>query len=668
MTKRQLNPLTLIFVSFFLLYVAVGFVLRAVLTIQVCSTDPIGWLNALRVMGVGTLGDCGMAIMLSTPLLVLALGMGKWKYHRNISIAIASLLWLALGYVSMFHTALNEYGGGAPLIARILLGWKALSFTLRAALPSWRDNWRKVTMFVTWGVYVFLTLFLAVGEYVFWDEFAARFNFIAVDYLIYTNEVVGNIVESYNMVPIVAIPLAITVLYIWMWQRRYSFVTSGFSADGIKVRDIIILVVCGYGVAGMQADLTSDNSHVEQLEQNGAYDFVRAFFNNTIDYEKYYPLLREDECRRVWSETVVPAQTADTVAATRPNIILITVESLSANFLKRFGNDRHLTPTLDSLARAGMSFDNLYANGNRTVRGLEALSLCLPPAAGESVIKRPDNDMHGKSVGAMLDSIGYEAMFVYGGDSYFDNMGSFFANNGYKVVDRKDIPADSIRFANIWGVCDEDLFNHTLRLMDARSEGSAPVFAHLMTTSNHRPYTYPEGRVPGSPKTRDGAVAYTDVAIGEFMRRAATRPWFGNTIFVIVADHCASSAGKTELPIDGYHIPSIVYAPGRIDPRTVNTLCSQIDILPTLFAMVGLPQPPGAGANIFSPAYSPRSFMATYQDLGYRTADRLTVLSPVRRVRQYAIDATGAETLLATPDTPADVRAATAIYQLTNTK
>ena len=111
-----------------------------------------------------------------------------------------------------------------------------------------------------------------------------------------------------------------------------------------------------------------------------------------------------------------------------------------------------------------------------------------------------------------------------------------------------------------------------------------------MTTSNHRPYTYPSGRikVDGDPNTREAAVKYTDYAIGKFINDARKKAWFQNTVFVVIADHCASSAGKTSLPIDRYHIPCLIYAPAILQPRKIETICSQIDVMPTLLSLLKL--------------------------------------------------------------------------------
>ena len=214
---------------------------------------------------------------------------------------------------------------------------------------------------------------------------------------------------------------------------------------------------------------------------------------------------------------------------------------------------------LDEFAAQGLRFSNVYATGTRTVRGLEALSVGTPPIPGQAIVRRPNND-HLISIGQFLALQGFAPYFIYGGFGYFDNMNAFFGGNDYKVIDRTDIPMSSVVFENVWGVADETLFATVLRVLDEPVARSQRVFAHVMTTSNHRPFTYPDGRIDiPSPGGREGAVKCTDFAIGEFIDQARTRPWFKDTLFVIVADHCAAVAGNAKLPIAGYRIPLIFF-------------------------------------------------------------------------------------------------------------
>jgi phosphoglycerol transferase MdoB-like AlkP superfamily enzyme len=330
------------------------------------------------------------------------------------------------------------------------------------------------------------------------------------------------------------------------------------------------------------------------------------------------------------------------------HVVLITVESLSAEFLGSYGSRQGLTPRLDELARQGLVFDRVLATGTRTVRGLEALSLGTPPVPGQAIVRRPSNE-HLSTIGELLEHLGFATYFAYGGYGYFDNMNAYFAGNDYVTRDRTDFPKESVIFENVWGVADEVLFSNALVQLDQAGKNDKRFFMHIMTTSNHRPYTYPDGRIDiPSPGGREGAVKYTDFAIGQFIEQARRHPWFDDTLFVIVADHCASVSGKTELPVAKYRIPLIFYGPAIVKPGHVARLISQIDVPPTLFDVLGVE----GDDHFFGKAVSEqlglheRAFVSNYQSLGYYKQDILTVLKPKRKIESFKIDP---KTLEATP-------------------
>jgi phosphoglycerol transferase MdoB-like AlkP superfamily enzyme len=193
-------------------------------------------------------------------------------------------------------------------------------------------------------------------------------------------------------------------------------------------------------------------------------------------------------------------------------------------------------------------------------------------------------------------------------------------------------------------VADEFLFDNTLTQLDRVHASGKPFLAQIMTTSNHRPYTYPDGRIDiPSPGRREGGVKYTDYAIGRFIDQARTKPWFADTLFVIVADHCASAAGRTKLPVPGYHIPLILYAPALLKPGHNDRVISQIDIPPTLIDVMGLQGDEHFfGTSVFEQgAHVPRAFISNYQELGYLKNNRLVVLGPKQRSEVFSIAADG---------------------------
>ncbi|WP_315318680.1 LTA synthase family protein [Segatella oris] len=674
------NPIYLIGTRFLKLYIIIGLILRIILMHATPGDASFSLGEIVRLLSIGIVSDFCMAILLVLPLLIIYLGLNERKYHRIIGWMIEILLIVSFVYVLFFHTIFHEYGGGAPTIARIFLGWKLFSFSMRFFFPKIRETWRRVSLYLTWAVYVFLFLCVTAGEYIFWGEFGVRYNFIAVDYLVYTHEVIGNIMESYAIIPMIGMTLLLTVGIIFLQLRHYRFnITKLYGVKMLIIHLFLyaVLATSAYFILWETHSLKSDNQYVTQLEQNGACDFVIAFQSNKLAYDQFYAMLPKQECISMYRQLSGlnkdgKKNIGDSLAANRPNIVLITVESLSADFLTRYGNKQNLTPRLDRLMQESLVFDSLFAAGNRTVRGLEALSLCLPPSAGESIIKRKANRMGNLSVGSVLSRLGYKSQFIYGGDSYFDNMGDFFSHNGYEVIDRKNIPDNQVTFANIWGVCDEDIFRKSLQVFDTNNKSGHPFFAQIMTTSNHRPYTYPAGKIKvnGDPNTREAAVKYTDYAIGKFIDDAKKKVWFKNTVFIVIADHCASSAGKTSLPIDRYHIPCLVYAPEIIQQGKIEKICSQIDLMPTVLSLLNLRSSVSfTGQDILAPTYHPRAFMATYQDLGYMEGNRLTVLSPVRNVQQYTLRPLQDGTYDEQPARKTDeklVRKAQAYYQYTN--
>lgn len=516
-------------------------------------------------------------------------------------------------------------------------------------------KWHKYILFGIFFVFTFLALFNAIAEWFFWDEFNTRFNFIAVDYLVYTNEVIGNIRQSYPIEWIIVAIGLVAIAITFLVQGKINQVHQNESLP-LKQRSKMVivysvcLVIAGFFVTHKHHRF-SENAYVNELAGNGLFELFAAYRNNELNYGQFYAGIDNERAFSLVHQMIQTPESSFTPAASQGierkitneagekklNVVLISVESFSADFMAAFGNKKGITPFLDSLAQHSLLFTNLYATGTRTVRGLEALSLCVPPTPGQSIVRRPNNE-NLFSLGKVFREKGYESKYIYGGYGYFDNMNYFFGNNGYTVVDRSAINDEDIDYENVWGVADENLFE--LALSEIDKSQNTNVFAHIMTTSNHRPYTYPEGRIDiPSHTSRQGAVKYTDYSIGKFIKDASGKSWFRNTVFVIVADHCASSAGKTELPINKYHIPMLIYSPGNIMPGKMDRLMSQIDVGPTLLGLLNFSYTSKFyGYDIFrlEPGRE-RAFISTYQSLGYIKGDRLVILSPQLKVETFLV-------------------------------
>jgi phosphoglycerol transferase MdoB-like AlkP superfamily enzyme len=577
-----------------------------------------------------------LALALRTGLEQAPLSLWPGLFLRGIWFDVAALAWL---------------------IAPVLL-WAAI-WPARWRNTRWQGGLRLALFFLMAAV----LLFGALSEWTFWEEFATRFNFIAVDYLIYTHEVLGNIAESYPLKALFSGIVALAALLTWLFRGRIRAAHPPISQARWRLIYAALAFLLPWGswyLADIDQMQFSGNAYANELSGNGLMTLTAAFRRNELDYERFYATMPPAQAARILGELGVEREPLSKALNPDPdeneafspqrlplkypprNVVLISVESLSASFLGSFGNRSGLTPRLDELAKEGFLFTRLYATGTRTVRGLEALSLGTPPIPGQSIVRRPGNE-HLATVGEVLRRQGYETLFLYGGYGYFDNMNAYFAGNDYRVVDRADFPKESVGFGNVWGVADEFLFDNSLVQLDKTHAAGKPFLAQIMTTSNHRPYTYPDGRIDiPSPGGRNGGVKYTDYAIGHFIDQARKKPWFAETLFVIVADHCAAAAGKTKLPVPGYHIPLIFYAPAMLKGGRDDRLASQIDVPPTLLDMMGLPGDDHFfGQSLFEERNNRRAFISNYQELGYLKDDKLIVLGPKQRVDTFRIDANG---------------------------
>lgn len=659
------------------LALTVGAILRVVLLFNEQTTDISFTLwEWIKIFLFGAVNDLCIATLGCLFMWLFLASITERKYRKPWGYLLLGLLVAALCYILFFNSIFHQYSGAARRIATAVIAYWTATFALRLFLPAIRPYWSRIWFVVVTAIYVGAILFNGVSEYFFWSEFGVRYNFIAVDYLVYTHEVVGNIMESYPILPIAGVLLVVTLLMRQLLFGRFHRIEQVVGDHRWRIGSLAIYlpaVALALGVLTFNLRFqSSENVYANELQANGLQRFYDAFVKNELAYDRFYLTQPQEEnhayLRSIYQEEqVVGRPIRSEGEELRRNIVLITIESMSADYMARFGNTEQLTPTLDSLYTAGLAFDRLYATGNRTVRGLEAVSLSLPPCPGQSIIKRPDNTRY-ETIGELLAKKGYEVLYFYGGNAYFDNMASFFGGNGYRIVDQPTYTPDEITFANIWGVCDEDAYRKVIRTL-GEMKSDQPFFAHIMSVSNHRPFTYPAGKVSISPeiKSRKGGVMYSDYALGEFFRAAAKEPWFANTIFLVTADHCASSAGSTELPLEKYHIPAVILAPNLIVPEVEERTVSQIDLMPTLLSLLNFNyESPFYGRSVREEGFVERAFVATYQDLGYIEGDVLTVLSPVRRVEQYRIRPTDENPHhtepLATPDEE-QIRHAIAYYQ-----
>jgi phosphoglycerol transferase MdoB-like AlkP superfamily enzyme len=539
-----------------------------------------------------------------------------------------------------------------------LLTWMLL-FPERWVLTRWYRLLFLAGTFLFW----FLQVFLLFVEFFFFDEFKSRFNTVAVDYLWYPQEVFVNIWESYHVGIVVAICLVMAVgwllmahwLFGHMWERRFDARARFFHFAAAIALALGLARTFPLKAANVSADRT-----LNEIANNGVLSFGVAAQTRHLDFAAFYKTLPKAEAyertRRLLTETnsqfvqagqSIRREVSGDPSRPRLNVVIFLEESLGSEFWGCLGRKDSLTPEMDKLAlEEGLLFTNLYACGNRTVRGMEGVLSSMPPLPGDSIVRRDRSD-NVETVARVLKRDGYASVFLYGGRGFFDNMRSYAVRNGYdRFIEQKHFSKPT--FTTGWGVCDEDIFERAIQEFREMAKTGQPFFATILSVSNHRPYTYPKGRIPEDPdkKWRTHAVKYSDYALGKFFREAKHEAFWTNTIFAVVADHGARVYGKQSIPIKSYEIPLVILGPAAVKaPARIGQLGCSLDVSPTLLGLLGRPyQTMFFGRDLLkSQSSEGRAWLNHNRDIGMLTQDRMVVLGLLQAVEFYQGDPRRAE-------------------------
>lgn len=606
-----------------------------------------------------------------TPLALLAAVLLGLSLLTRAALVVTHGAWHGARLPEFFHA----FATGTVydiLVALWLMLPLAVYLTL--ASPRWLGRrWHRPLVLGGSVLAVAGALFVAAAEVIFFAEFDGRFNFVAVDYLIYPTEVMSNIWESYPTGWLLgAIALAAGTI---VFLARRSLRTSLTAATTRRAR---LWFAASYGVALAALSLVvspklahvSEDRALNEVASNGYYAFWQAFRGQGTSYDALYAkrgagaLLPRIHSLLADAETppaaFAPRSTFRHVAATQParrlNVVVVLEESLGSQFIGALHTDGtpSLTPHFDSLAAEGTLLTRAYSTGNRTIRALEATTSSLPPLPGISVVRRPES-VELFTLPALLRSRGYATEFIYGGRALFDGMGSYMRNNGMeRVVEESDYPSGL--FTTAWGVADEAIFDKALSEMDSLHATGHPFYTLVLTVSNHRPYTYPAGRIAADPEARKrvNVVQYADWALGRFMREARRHAFFDSTVFVLMGDHGPRVYGAAEIPLPSYSVPVLFYAPGILPAGArVSDLASSMDVPPTVLGLLG-----GGydskffGRDVLSPyKRSGLAVMTHNNEIALMRGERIAVLGLRGTTTVYAVDsARSALRRIAAPD------------------
>ena len=488
----------------------------------------------------------------------------------------------------------------------------------------------------------------------FINQYDVRPNRLYIEYLDYPQEVFSMLVHGHLFAMLSTLLLAsLTSVYSYrLLCRAFTQPQSLKKASNLPIL-LAALIICLFAARGtlnhrpLNPALVyfSQDSLVNSLVLNSTYSVAFALKNmgneksasnlyGTMLRQQIIDTVKKASYRKQFVAGNIPtlAHNKPFVSGVKKNLVIILEESLGARFVGELGG-LDITPELDKLYQQGWGFDNLYATGTRSVRGIEAITTGFTPSPSRSVVKLSKSQHNFFSLADVFSQEGYKTQFIYGGESHFDNMKSFFLGNGFNdIVDINHI--DNPQFISSWGVSDEDLFNQADKELTKLSNSTEPFFSLVFTSSNHDPFDIPQGKV-SLPKghnpenyKRDLAIKYADYALGKFINKAKTRSYWENTLFLVVADHDVRVFGSEPVPLKSFHIPAVILnsdMKSKRDPRLV----SQIDLPVTLMSLLGIDQAtPMLGFDLTKSYPVERAMMQYYDNFAYLENDRAVILMP----------------------------------------
>lgn len=620
-------------------------------------------------------------------------------YLQYLVMVLLMLLLLSVSRVGLFIWQFERVSAAGDISMMLLQGiradlifiglWLIIPLLLAPLLAHGRGfvMWRRFShIWVLLGLC--LVIFIEVSTPQFIVQYDIRPNRLYVEYLKYPKEVFSTLWQGYRAMLVGGV--ALTLMLLWGLHRLLKQVTAATQPVSRKALwlswPVAVLVVFAavrstteHRPANPAFFATTSDALVNSLIISSPYSVFYALYNmkHEARSSEIYGKLADDEMLKLaldwpWLKHVTFTDASlptlhyhqASIRREKPlNLVIILQESLGATFVESLGG-LPVTPELEKLKQEGWWFEQMYATGTRSVRGIEAVVAGFMPTPAQSTVKLSLSQQHFYTLGTTLSQQGYNTSFIYGGEAHFDNMRSFFTGNGIKQV--IDLPQmQNPVFVGSWGASDEDLFTATASHLADMHKQQKPFFSLVFTSSNHTPFEFPDGRIAlyEQPKaTMNNAVKYADYALGQFIAHARQQPYWQDTLFLIVADHDNRVYGNNLVPVEKFHIPALILG-ADITPKQITPIASQIDLAPTVLSLMGINSTtPLIGRDFTADATSSgRALMQFDQYFALMEQQQVTILRPGQSAVSAAFNQAKKQlTLSSEPVAPEQVKRALA--------
>ena len=418
-----------------------------------------------------------------------------------------------------------------------------------------------------------ITIFsiIAAANLNLYTEWGTKINYRALDLAFNsTKEAIASTGSSPVLI-LITIIFSIMATGIFMSRKLIDYSMPKNSIPIFKRAGIVIISLCltfllirgGWQLSPVNQSMAyfSTNPMLNHAAVNTEWNLMQDIMNNKYGNDNPYKYYKRDEAKTILKELFGSKQKnpLQILENKRPNIVLIILESFTAELVGSLGGEKGISPNLDRLSNEGILFENIYAAAGRTDKGVTATISAFPSQAIRSIMKQNAKQEKLPGIAQDLAQNSYQTSFYYGGESEFFNMKSYILSHGYqKLTDQHSFNLKDMN--SKWGAFDDKVFNKNLKDLDIAAR---PFFSTLLTLTNHEPFELPgEARFKGTNvenKFRSTSF-YTDSCLGAYINEARKKEWYKNTLFIVIADHSHRLPGNiTEFDPKRYRIPMLFF-------------------------------------------------------------------------------------------------------------
>lgn len=558
---------------------------------------------------------------------------------KTLQIYLMGILLFTLFRILLFISALDKLGdnyGLGDVFLSFLMGLRfdtvisGYLLILPFVLLTFNQFYNRIEKIVSTIVFVIvfigysIAFLVCAADIPYFHQFYSRFNFDAFKW-VDTPGIVFNMIIQEPTYWLYSIPFIIITVLFYLGLKRILFPKETktykrrYTLEAAISVVFFLLIILGIrGRTAVKSPIRvgtayfCSNPLLNKLGLNPNFTLIRSYLDSKIDTNVPINLIDNqmaiDNVRKYLNiqgnDTVnvlrrLENQNALSGNIQKPNIVLILMESMSADKMSRHGFPIKQTPFLDSISNQGYYFENTYSAGIHTYNGIFSTLFSFPALYKQHSMKNtPMPEYNG--ISSALRKLDYSTIFFTTHDGQFDNVEGFLmANEFERVITQSDYPSDEVKTA--LGVPDDYLFRYSIPVLNKMSKSKKPFFAAFMTASDHGPYFIPDYFKPKNSKLENQIVEYADYSLGKFISLAKKQEWFDNTLFVFIADHGYPKDADYDISLNYNHVPLIFYAPKLLKQNQVfSEMAGQIDVFPSIMGLLGLPfENNTLGVNLF---------------------------------------------------------------------